>query len=73
MEHLPIKEQILADARCVNCLTNKYGLERAEGLISTLTDVVGETQVIKALGFRKSATKFKIIDEIKKQFQECQR
>lgn len=56
-----------------NKRTNKYGLERVEGLISTLTDVVGETQVIKALGFRNSATKFKIIDEIKRQFQECQR
>ena len=56
-----------------NKRTNKYGLERVEGLISTWTDVVGETQVIKALGFRNSATKFKIIDEIKRQFQECQR
>ena len=75
MEHLPIKEQTLADARCVNCLTIERveRVERVEGLISTLTDVVGETQVIKRLGFRNSATKFKIIDEIKRQFQEYQR
>ena len=56
-----------------NKRTNKYGLERVEGLIWTLADVVGETQVIKAVGFRNSAIKFKIIDEIKRQFQEYQR
>ena len=56
-----------------NKRTNKDGLERVERLISTLMDDVGETQVIKALGFRNSATKFRITDEIKRQFQEYQR
>ena len=74
MEHLPINEQILAEACCLSPseLLKKYALEHFRRLTSALIDVVRVTKVISTIGFRNNSTKFEVIYDTNRQFLEYQ-
>lgn len=73
LDHLPVDEQIIADARCLNPTKqkNKHGVERVGMLASSLWSAVEEGYVKKAFNW-KEFSKYVVVDEIKWQFKEYQ-